>query len=153
MLNFQYEQFLQKKLSILVAYSEMVERNPYRVLASYSYDFGEKSLRSDRVADLPYQKDELSDVESNMESRAVSLPSYFSDISQIPEHNDFIQILINAKVAATCSAMDINVCWRGYTTTVSQNMEMTTEALKNKLLTALQNVNDLRDEERQVIKT
>ena len=148
-LNFQYENCLQKKLSILVAYSEMVEKNPYRVLASYSYDVEEKSLRSDRVAAKP-PNDYPSDVESNMEARSVSLPTHFKEISPLEEHSDFIQILINAKVAATCSSVDVPVCWRGYTSIVSQDLVMTTPNLRKELIVALQHLDHISEAEQKV---
>ena len=148
-LNREYEIFLQKKLSILVAYSEMVETNPYRVLASYSYDREEKPLSNDRVALNP-PHDEQSDVESIMEPRSVPLPTYFKEISSIEEHNDFIQILINANVAATCSNADIPICWRGYTTTVSQSMPMTTKNLQKELIIALQQLENISESEKKV---
>ena len=149
-LNSQYEEFLQKKLSILVAYTEMVERNPYRVLASYTYDENEKSLRSDRVADKPPQLDEPSDVESIMEPHSVSLPTHFKEISPIHDHDDFIQILINAKVAATCSSKDIPICWRGYTTTVTEDMVMTTGNLQKELIIALESIGHISEVEKKV---
>ena len=133
-----------------MAYSEVVERNPYRVLASYSYDLEEKPLRSDRVAKDPPPHDEFSDIESNMEVRSVSLPTQFKEISPIEEHDDFIQILINARVAATCSSQDIPICWRGYTYTVKQDMEMTTDNLRKELIVALQQLDHISEHEKKV---
>ena len=71
LLNSEYEQLLQRKMSIFVTYSEMVEKFPYRVLASYSYDAAEKPLRSDRIADNAALTDAAaSDIESMMESQS-----------------------------------------------------------------------------------
>lgn len=74
MLNVEYEQMLQKKISIFVTYSDMIDMYPYRVLSSYAYDFDEKSLRSDRIAERPPSIDPVaSDVEPIMEGHS-SLP-------------------------------------------------------------------------------
>ena len=146
-----YEQLLQKKLSILVAYSEMVDIHPYRVLASYSFDRAESSLRSDRVAEKPHVSD-ASDVESVMEARSMSIPSQFKEVSEIPGHDEFIQMVINAKVVGSMSMTrePVPINWRGYNGTVKPDFQMTTENLRNKLLEALEQLTHTSEVEKQV---
>lgn len=48
----------------------MVDNYPYRVLASYSHDFAEKPLRSDRIADNAPLTDVASDIDSIMEGQS-----------------------------------------------------------------------------------
>lgn len=150
-LNCEYEDLLQKKLSILVSYSDMVERHPYRVLASYTYDRAENSLRSDRVAEKPPASD-ASDAESVMEPQSASITYQFKEVSEIPEHEEFIQMVINAKVLAFMSRTrePVPINWRGYSSTVPEDFVMTTDNLRNKLLEALAQLSDISDIEKEV---
>ena len=151
-LNSEYEELLQKKLSIYVAYSDMVAKHSYRVLASYSYDAYEKPLRSERIVDggLP-QRQQPSSMGSVGEARSVVLPSRFLDVSNIPGHQDFVQLVINAKVLATIEGSSTSINWRGYSSTIFPELEMTTKNLRHELLNALQCISELSDVEKKVI--
>ena len=52
-LNDRYEECLLKRKNLLMAYTEMVENNPYRVLSSYTYSREETPLRSTRILTRP----------------------------------------------------------------------------------------------------
>ena len=129
----------------------MVEKYPYRVLSSYSYDFDEKSLRSERVGEKP-PLEVVSDVESVMEPRTVPLPYQFKEVSKLQEHSEFIQKLINGKVLAVMTNGPSEINWRGYTTTMTPDFDMTTNNLKKELLIALQSLTTISEMERQVLK-
>ena len=72
-LNAQYEEVLQHRHSILATYTEVIEQNPYRVLGSYSYNFEENSLRSERIAPKSH-----STTETDHSYTKVFYPSGFS---------------------------------------------------------------------------
>lgn len=129
----------------------MVEKHSYRVLASYSYDAHEKPLRSERIAEEAPVTDAASDIESVVDSRSITLPARFKNVSSVPEHEEFIQLVINAKVVATIEGSAAPVHWRGYRTTVFPEFEMTTDNLRHELLNALQCLTELSDTERKVI--
>lgn len=46
-LNAEFHSYLERNLSIRSAYEAMVNRNPYKVLANYSYDWDEQPLGND----------------------------------------------------------------------------------------------------------
>ena len=148
-----YEQVLKKKLSILESYTEMVEKNSYRVLASYSYDSEEKPLRSGRVGERPPMTD-FSDAESGVYEGSTSndsLPLNFRDISSIPEHGYFLQMIINAKIMAEFQKQPCDITWRGYKTSIDPTFVMSKENLRKELLTALQTLITLTEIEDKVV--
>lgn len=153
-LNDQYEQLLQSKMSIFVTYSELVEKNPYRVLSSYSYDFEERPLRSNRIASNPPvlepASEPTSDAETVFDGSTVLLPSTLRNISEVPEHDEFIQLLINAKAMATSNSCVESVTWRGYVTDIAPDFKMTRVSLRKELLRALQHLTILSEMERKV---
>ena len=129
----------------------MVENHPYRVLSSFSYDFEEKPLRSERVAEKPPCPDTASDGESILEPSTILLPSTLRNISEVPEHDEFIQLVINAKAMASSSNTPETVNWRGYVTDIEPNFKMTRVSLRKELLLALQRLTTLSEMERKVI--
>ena len=149
-LNSDYEQLLQHRISIFTTYSEMVENHPYRVLSSYTYDFEEKPLRSDRVADKPPYMDTVSDAESIMEPSSFLLPATLRNISEVPEHDEFVQLVINAKAMASMSNGPEEINWRGYVTHIEPSFRMTRASLRKELLLALQRLTTLSEMERKV---
>ena len=153
-LNSKYEQILKAKLSIFQSYAEMVDQNSARVLASYSYKDGEKPLRSQRVAEEPPVTDSASDMDtcSTSGTRNVCLPSPFRNISNIPDHDDFIQMVINAKAMGLANSNPASITWRGYTTAIRPNFELTRDNLRKKLILALQHVVSPSKEENEVYK-
>lgn len=148
LLNSKYEDILKNKLTIVAAYSEMVAQHRYRVLSSYSYDDEEKPLRSERVAAMPPMTDTASD--SSSDGPKIALPPALRNISAVPEHDEYVQMVINASTVAQVEGKDAKITWRGYTTTISQHFEMTRDNLRMELLSALQNLIKLNDIERKV---
>ena len=149
-LNEQYEEILQRKLSIFATYSEMVEKNSFRVLSSFAYNADETALRSDRIAERPPMSDIASDLESVSESRYVNLPSPFLNLSGIPEHDNFIQMVINAKATADLTNKPAQISWRGFTTNIIPGFQLTKNSLRNTLLDALQRLNEISATEQKV---
>lgn len=137
-------------MSILEAYQNMVEKNSYRVLASYSYDEEEKPFRSERIASQPPPP---TDVGSDQESSgsASSLPIPFRNISSVPDHEEFIQLVINAKTLAQVENSSCDVTWRGYKTTITCDFHMSTDNLRKELVLALQNLISLNELDNKVI--
>lgn len=114
----------------------MIETFPYRVLASYNYDWGEEPVRSNRIAPEAPVSDVFTDVTDNQSGNKNS--SSFSDISNIKGHDVFLQTLINAKAMADLKQQDIEVKWRGYTTKVlPRHLKFTRSDLLDRLLVAL----------------
>ena len=122
-------------MSIEVTYSEMVQTNSFRILATHSYDKDETPLNIPACNTPP----------SN------SLPGQFLNISDFREHDNFIQMVINAKTMAEISSSPVPITWRGYSTFINQEFRMTKENLKNELIMAVKNVNDISELERKVI--
>lgn len=149
-LNTRYQVILKEKVTILRSYTEMVESNPYRVLASYSYCFEEKPLRSNRIADDPALTATASEVESGTESCYVKLPNPLNTISNMNIHNEFIQMLINAKTMADLNNAPAPIVWRGHTTVVPPNFVISRANVKRTLLTALLSINNVSREEQKV---
>lgn len=131
-------------------YTEIVEKKPYRVLSSYSYDCQEKPLRSDRIAEKPPVYETVSDLDSVSEARSVSLPTAFMNVSEIRDHDEFIQLIINAKSAAEMSNEPAPVDWRGYSTKVSPGFKLSKDSLQHELLSALRHLNHISEIERKV---
>ena len=76
----------------------------------------------------------------------------FPDLSHIPNHGQFIQLMLNAKAYADLNQSVVTVKWRGNSTLVEPNLPpFTKEVLKEKILTAL-NKNDA-ELNIQVLKT
>ena len=129
-LNFQFEHLLQSKISSFVTYCDMVEKNPYQVLLDYSYDAEERPLS---VPDVP-----------------VSLPSPFSEVSNIREHSEFIQMLINASINVQMNQSPSLVNWRGYSTKIGLDFILSKENVKSELINALSNLQNTTQAEKQV---
>lgn len=127
----------------------MVKRKPYRVLASFSYNFEEKPLRSQRITTKPPMTDTGSDQDSS-DNNKTSLPGAFKDISPLDAHDEFIQMVINAKTVAQLESRSSDITWRGYTTSISPNFLLTKENLRSELLCALQNLITLSNMEHKV---
>lgn len=150
-LNSHFEEVLKEKLSIYLAYSFMVAKYPFRVLASFSYDHEERPLVNN--LQQPPLIDSSSDRESNFggKSFATLLPSAFKNISEVMEHDDFIQMVLNAKTLAQLKGSPESITWRGYVTDIGPDFELSREALRNELLTALQCLNELSAMEHKVV--
>lgn len=133
-LNDNYQEILKEKKTILESYSDMVKNNPYRVLASYSYDWDEKPLRSDRIARNPGL------LEPTIDSSLADKTSPFVNISTSSEHYDFIQLIINAKTMAEINDSSASIWWKGYNTLITPDFKITRDSLKEKLLSVLRNV-------------
>ena len=149
-LNSQYARILQEKRSIFKSYSEMVEGNPYRVLASYSYDCKETPLRSQRVAMVPPVTDTGSDSSMDPDSRTDFLPSPFKNISKIKGHDEYIQIILNARTMAQVTNEPCPIMWRGFSSTITKNFELSFDSLKKELINALQSMLTITKEEKEV---
>lgn len=150
-LNNEYQRVLKEKESIYETYSHLVANNPYRVLSSYTYDWQELSLRSNRVATNPALTDAGgSSNESSVSARSVCLPCPFKNISEIREHDDFIQLLINGKMTAELTNSPTSINWRGHKTTIDSKFKLDRKTLRDKLLDALKEIK-LSPIERQVI--
>lgn len=140
-LNDLYQRSLKQKKLIFDTYCHIVKNNPYRVLASYSYDWKESPLRSNRIAAIPLLTDAGSGNESTVSNdRTVLLPSPLRSISNITDHKEYIQLLINGKTTASLNKCQTPVIWRGYTTTIDPNFNLTRENVRDKLLSALQKI-------------
>lgn len=132
----------------------MVANHPYRVLGSFSYDEHEKPLRSERIAETPPQTDtgsypDSSEAVDNNNNR-FSLPTLLRNISPVIEHDEFVQLLINTKTQAQVQNSSADVTWRGYTTTISPDFDMSRENVQKELLSALRNMIALNEKEKQV---
>lgn len=150
-LNSQYAKILRSKPSIFEAYSDMIDSNPSRVLASYSYDQHEKPLRSERLATIPPLTDTASDPDSSMENNFSGLlPPTLRNISAIRDHDEFFQMVINAKTSAQLQNESVEMSWRGYSLTVPPNFDLTRENLRDHLLSALQNLIQITELEHKV---
>lgn len=108
-----------------------------------------RPLRSDSLAEKP-PADVPSDVESVMEPQSSSLPNQFKEISELPEHDEFVQMLINAKVLSVMTNQPVPLTWRGYSTVMTPDYEMTTGNMKNELIAALKSIAQISEEERKV---
>ena len=131
----------------------MVEKNAYRVLSSYTYDQEEKSIRSERVAPNPVMSDTASDMDysSTFDTSKSNLPFPLRSISAVPEHDEFIEMMINAKTVAQFQKAPADITWRGYSTTITPDFEISKENLMKELLSALQNLISLSATEEKVI--
>lgn len=125
-----------------------------RVLASYSYDGDETPLRSDRIAEKPPMSDFASDLESVSvcDSRKISLPTPFTKISEVPGHDEFIQIVINAKTTADITNSPTKIEWRGYCSDINPGFILSKESLTKELLQALKRLNEVSETEKKVLK-
>ena len=151
-LNGQFQATLRERKSIPSTYSFMVASNPYRVLSSYSYDWDERPLRSNRVAKQPPLTDNgSSDLESATDDRSAALlPAAFRKISTVSDHDDFIQLVINAKTMADLNGFGTEINWRGYTTSIPTNFKLTRENLKYELISGLQSLSKITENEQKV---
>lgn len=153
-LNDKFQSVLKEKKTILATYSEIVHTSPYRVLASYSYNWEEKPFRSARVADDPALTETCSDVESNLESSSqvasVHLPEQLRNLSPCPQHNEFIQLVINAKTMADLDNIPTPFIWRGYNTLIEPGFIINEDNVKKKLHIALKNISSISSLEKQV---
>lgn len=151
-LNTTYEKILREKLSIYVAYSFMVKKFPFRVLASFSYDKEERPLKTNSLP-KPTITEYSSDRESNFEGNcfATLLPAAFQNISEVLEHDEYIQMIINAKTVAQLKKSPESITWRGYVTDIHPDFELSREGLKHELVTALQCLSDISNLEHKVI--
>lgn len=137
-------------MSIFATYSDMVDLNAYRVLSSYSYDSFEVALRSGRIAEKPPLSDVASDLESVHDNRQ-KVPSPFMSLSGIPNHDDFIQMVINAKATADLTESPAQITWRGYSSTINPGFKISKDSLRKCLLDALQRLNEISETEKKVI--
>ena len=127
----------------------MIARNSYRVLASYTYDHEEKPIRSGRIAAAaPSMTDTASDMESSAPDK-ISLPLPLRNISAVPEHDEFIQLMINGKALAGLQQSQAEITWRGYSTSIPPDFEMSKDNLRKALLSALQNIISLNETEQK----
>ena len=147
-LNTTYNDLLKSKLSIVKAYTEMVEKNPYRVLGSYTYDEDEKPLRSERIAEKPPVTDTGSDHDS-VEGYS-SLPEPFRNISPVHDHEEFIQMVINAKTLACVENQSCDVNWKGYKTSITPDFVMSNNNLTKELVEALKSLVSLTEKDNEV---
>ena len=128
----------------------MVEKYPFRVLTSFTYDGEETPLRSDRIAERPPMSDIASDLESvASDPKVVKAP--FIDVSGIPNHNEFIQMIINAKATADITNSAIMVQWRGYSTYIHPGFKLSKDSLQKEILDALQRLEDVSEIEKKVL--
>ena len=97
----------------------------------------------------PPLTDAVSDIESAGDTPS-ELPSIMKDISNIPEHLEFIQLLIDAKVVATLQNYPKAVNWKGYSMSMTPDFLMTTNNLKQELVNALQHMTHLSSIEEKV---
>lgn len=84
------------------------------------------------------------------EKRVVCLPGPLRGISSIPEHNDFIQMLINAKTFAQLDSKPVDITWRDYTLSISSDFILSKENVTKELITALQSLITLTEIEDKV---
>ena len=148
-LNSQFENVLKEKLTIFQSYAHMVAQNPYRVLASYSYDWEETPLRSQRVAPVPALTEAGSD--SSSDNSGVCLPSIFKNLTNIKDHDEYVQKLLNARTLAQVNDAPTRVTWRGYTSVVTPTFEISRDNLTKSIINALQRMPKITQLERQVI--
>ena len=87
------------------------------------------------------------------ENNAVNLPLPFQDISLIREHQEFLQMVINAKTTADINDSPATVHWRGSYTTIPKDFRLTKESLSTKLISSLKDLKDISEVERKVKKT
>lgn len=129
----------------------MVENYPFRVLASFSYDKEEMPLRNIGIERPPIIETH-SDRESNFDVRSLAtlLPAPFHNISEVVEHDEFIQMILNAKTVAQLKNAPESITWRGYVTDIAPDFILSREGLMKELLTALQCLNKLSDMEHKV---
>ena len=140
-LNNQYQDILRQKLSIFVTYSTMVKNCPYTVMASFTYDKEDRPQRSTRIA--------ASDSNSD-DGRSPWLPLPFQNLSAVGEHDEFFQLIINARTVAQLNKAPEKITWRGYVTHIPPDFELTRESLRNELLTSLKVLTELSDMEKKV---
>lgn len=108
---------------------------------------------SDRNSQHPPLTDIGSDMECNAEGGktfAVLLPVPFQNVSGFSEHDEFIQIVINAKTVAQLKNAPEPIQWRGYSTNINPDFQLTKNALKKELLNALLSVDEVSELEQKV---
>ena len=83
------------------------------------------------------------------EIRSVPLPCPFRGISNVCDHDEYIQMLINGRTTAELQKSPANISWRGFSTKISPDFVLTRANLRSKLLEALNKIK-LSEVERQV---
>lgn len=72
--------------------------------------------------------------QKSLTSTPISTSSSFPEFSHVPNHNDFIKLMLNAKAYADLNQTTATVQWKGHSTMVEPNLPpFTKEVLKEKL--------------------
>lgn len=145
-LNDQYELFINDNNDIWTALEKMIEKYPYRVLSSFTFDSNETPLRSARVVEGPPSETVVSSNEPenpNQNDGDIDDDDDFS-ICHFPHHREFVKAVRLAEKGAKESGVRVPYYWRGYRGYVAPTLpRIDVSELQLRLMNALQRIPNL----------
>lgn len=142
--NNEYEGLLKVNSDIMVALETMVNKYPYRVLSSFTFDAEQKPLRSARLGDDPNYEVVESSNENEVDDEDEDNEEDDTSICHFPDHIEFVRAVREAEKLARETMVRAPYHWRGYRGFVAPSLpRITVPGMQYRLMSALKRIDNL----------